>query len=292
MSEKKAKVVLITGCSSGMGLQTALHLAKQGYKVYAGLRNLKKDKKHLLDQATSKNQSENLIPLQLDITNSGQIKTALDQIITSKKQLDVLINNAGYGLFGPPETCTPEEIKKQFEVNLFGTIELTHAAIPQFRKQSFGQIICISSIVAIKNLSVLGAYSATKAALEAISFSWASTLFPWNILVTLVEPGATNTSFPDNIVMGSAFKGRENPYQAMLNKSLEFIKELNAKGSQAQKPKEIALLIEKLIEDKNPPLRIQTNKDVKETVKKFSRDPSGAVWLKAEKAKIKELGDL
>jgi len=293
MREKKAKVVLITGCSSGMGFQTAVHLANQGYKVYAGLRNCKKDK-HLLTQAISqnKNKQENLVPLQLDVTSSKQIKAAIKQIITNEKHLDVLVNNAGYGLFGPVEDCSMAEIKQQFEVNLFGAIELTHAAIPHFRKQSFGRIICISSIVAINNLAVLGTYSATKAALEAIGFSWAGTLFPWNIAVTLVEPGATNTSFPDHLIIGSAFKGKKNPYGPMLKKSLGFIKELNAKNSQAQKPKDIALLIEKLIKDKNPPLRTQTSKDVTEEVKSFSKDPTGKIWLKAEQAEMKKLGKL
>lgn len=278
------KVVLITGCSSGIGFHTAVHLANRGFKVYAGLLDPNQDGERLKLTSIS---PQNLIPVKLDVCNSQHIANIIEQVTQQEDRIDVLVNNAAYGLFGPVDACTMEEIEHQFRVNLFGAIELTHAVIPHFRQQSFGRIICISSIRAFKSSSVQGVYSATKSALEAIGESWASTLFPWNIHVTLVEPGATATAFPDNMIFGSFYKNKENPYPNILENSLAFVHAWNNDGDRAQNPKEIALLIERLIENPSPPLRMQTNQDGVEEVRRFSNDPTGAVWLQEEQELVK-----
>lgn len=278
------KVVLITGCSSGIGFHSAIHLANKGFKVYAGLLDPDKDGDRLRIVST---RPQNLVPIKLDVTNSQEIANVVAQIITQEGQIDVLVNNAAYGLFGPADACTMEEIEHQFRVNLFGAIELTHAIIPYFRQQSSGRIICISSIRAFKSSSVQGVYSATKSALEAVGESWASTLFPWNIHVTLVEPGATATSFPENMIFGSFYKGKENPYPNISENGLAFVQASNEDKSKAQDPKEIAVLIEQLVESKAPPLRVQTNEAGIEEIKRFSNDPTGAVWLQEEEELVK-----
>ncbi len=277
----KSPVVLITGCSSGIGFHTAVHLSEKNCTVYAGMLDPEKDAISLKN-ATSI--PDSLIPLKLDITKTEEIQNAIHQILDQNGCIDVLINNAAYGLFGPVDSCTMQEIKDQFAVNLFGTIELTHAVIPIFRKQQGGKIICISSLRAFKSSSVQGVYSATKSALEAVGESWASTLFPWNIFVTLVEPGATSTSFPSNMIFGSFYSGQEDPYPNVLENSLNLVNEWNEDKMRAQDPKEIALLIERLINEPSPPLRIQTSDEAKEEVSRFSNDPTGAVWLKEEQA--------
>lgn len=279
------KVVLITGCSSGIGFYSALHLANKGFKVYAGILDEDQDGNRLKN---SSSRPQNLIAVKLDISNSQHIANVVEQIMVQEGRIDILINNAAYGLFGPVDGCTMGEIEHQFQVNLFGAIELTHTVIPHFRQQSSGRIICISSIRAFKSSAVQGVYSATKSALEAIGESWASTLFPWNIHITLVEPGATATSFPDNMVFGSFYKGKENPYPNILEKSLAFVHAWNNDENRVQNPMEIATLIEQLIENQSPPLRVQTSQAAAEEIKRFSNDPTGAVWLQEEQELVKE----
>lgn len=279
------EVALVTGCSSGIGFHIATHLSNKNYKVYAGLLDPDRDTTSLKN-ATSN--PDSLIPIKLDITQSEDIKAAIQQIIDQEGHIDVLINNAAYGLFGPVDSCTMQEIENQFKVNLFGTIELTHTVIPFFRKQLKGKIICISSLRALKSSSVQGVYSATKSALEAVGGAWASTLFPWNIHVTLVEPGATSTSFPSNMVFGSFYDNQDNPYPNVLENSLNLVNEWNEDRTIAQDPKEIALLVERLINDKAPPLRVQTSSETKDEVMRFCNDPTGAVWLEEEQALMKK----
>lgn len=281
----KQKVVLISGCSSGIGFHTAVHLSNQSYKVYAGVLDPQHD---ALSLQTATANPSSLIPVKLDITKKEDILSTIQQIIHEEGHIDILINNAAYGLFGPVDSCTMEEIEDQFRVNLFGTIELTHAVIPLFRKQLSGKIICISSVRAFRSSSIQGVYSATKSALEAIGLSWASTLFPWNIYVTLVEPGATSTSFPKNMVLGSYYSPQENPYHNISEKGLAFIHKYNENKDLAQDPAEIAKQIESLITNPSPPLRIQTTPLVEEEVKCFTNDPTGAVWLEEEKTLLQE----
>ena len=146
------RIVLVTGCSSGIGFHTATYLCDKNYKVYAGLLDLNECDK--LKTATRNPSS--LVPLKLNIANSEDIKAAVKQIIDQEGHIDILINNAAYALLGHADACTMEEIEQQFRVNLFGTIELTHAVIPHFRRQLFGRIICVSSLRAFKSSSVQG----------------------------------------------------------------------------------------------------------------------------------------
>lgn len=279
------KVVLISGCASGIGFHTATYLCDKNYKVYAGLLDLEQDAGKLKNATIN---PQGLVPLKLDISSREDIQAAIKRIIDQEGRIDILINNAAYGLFGPVDTCTMEEIEQQFRVNLFGTIELTHAIIPYFRKQSSGRIICISSLRAFKSSSVQGVYSATKSALEAIGASWASTLFPWNIHVTLVEPGATATSFPSNMVFGSFYQNQDNPYLNLIENSLAVVHAWNNDEHKAQSPREIAVLIDTLLTCEKPPLRIQTNVQTQEEVERFSKDPTGDVWLIDEIDLVKE----
>jgi NAD(P)-dependent dehydrogenase (short-subunit alcohol dehydrogenase family) len=279
------KVVLITGCSSGIGFHTATYLCDKNYKVYAGLLDLQQDSDKLKNGTIN---PQGLVPLKLDISSREDIQGAVKRIIDQEGHIDILINNAAYGLFGPVDACTMEEIEQQFRVNLFGTIELTHAVIPYFRKQSSGRIICISSLRAFKSSSVQGVYSATKSALEAIGASWASTLFPWNIHVTLVEPGATATSFPSNMVFGSFYQNQDDPYPNIIENSLAVVHAWNNDEHKAQNPREIAFLIDRVLTCEKPPLRIQTNANAQEEVERFSKDPTGDIWLKEEIKLVRE----
>ena len=152
-----SKVVLITGCSSGIGLATAVFLSKKGSRVYASVRDFGK-KDNLVAAAEKENASVEI--LQLDVTDDESVTKAVEQVIAKEGRIDVLINNAGYGLMGPAETVTIEQAKDEFEVNFFGLLRVTQAVLPCMRKQKSGHIINVSSIAGIKAMPTSDLYNA------------------------------------------------------------------------------------------------------------------------------------
>src|SRR5215510_5176832 len=136
-------VALVTGSSSGIGFETALLLARTGFYTYASMRNLEKSK-NITEIASSEK-----LPLQvvqLDVNDDKSVKDAIDKIVTEKGKIDVLVNNAGYGLFGSLEDISIEEVKAQFETNFFGVIRVTQQVLPVMRKQKSGTIVNVSSV--------------------------------------------------------------------------------------------------------------------------------------------------
>lgn len=180
--------ILITGCSSGFGYVGALYLARKGHKVYASMRNLKKN------PFKGSKLHPNINILQLDVTNKKSIKNAISKI----KKLDVLINNAGYVQAGLFEDLTEENMRKQMETNFFGVFNVTKACLPLLKKSKKAKIINMSSVSGKVSSPGLSAYSASKFAIEAISESMK---FEFNnIDVHLIEPGPYNTHiFKENL---------------------------------------------------------------------------------------------
>jgi NAD(P)-dependent dehydrogenase (short-subunit alcohol dehydrogenase family) len=174
------KAVFVSGASSGIGKQCALRLDKAGFKVFAGLRS-KKAAKELTQIA-----SDQLKPLMLDITESQSIDSAAH--IVSSENLYGLVNNAGIAVLGPLEFLPLEKIRNQFEVNLFGHIAVTQAFLP-FLRRSGGRIINMSSVSGLIAFPFSGPYASSKFAIEAFSDSLRRELRPWNIPVSLIEPG-------------------------------------------------------------------------------------------------------
>lgn len=138
----KDKVALVTGSATGIGYETAVHLAENGFRTYASMRNLQKAN-GLIDIAKNENQSLRLI--HLDVTDDISITKAIDTVINESGRIDVLVNNAGYGLVGSVEDMSIEEMKAQYETNVFGVFRVTKAVLPYMRKQHGGSIINISS---------------------------------------------------------------------------------------------------------------------------------------------------
>lgn len=178
--------VLITGASSGIGLATAHYFAERGWKVFATSRN---------PDLKAKPTHPNLCPLALDVTKPETIASALVEVQRQSPTLDVLVNNAGYGLAGVFEACTAAQIRKQFETNFFGLTEVTRAVLPIFRKQRRGVIVNISSVGGRTTIPLYSLYHATKFAVEGFSESLQYELEPFGIRVKLVEPGAVKTDF-------------------------------------------------------------------------------------------------
>ena len=179
------KAVLVSGASSGIGKQCAMRLDKAGFKVFAGLRN-KKEAKELAQIA-----SDQLKPLMLDITDSQSIDSAVH--IVSSENLYGLVNNAGIAVLGPLEFIPIQEIRRQFEVNLFGHIAVTQALLPYLRRSGRGRIINMSSLSSFIAFPFFGPYAASKFAFEAFNDSLRRELQPWNIQVVSIRPGNVNT---------------------------------------------------------------------------------------------------
>ena len=180
------KTVLITGCSSGFGLEISRYFLAQGWKVIATMRSPRQD---LLPP------SENLRILALDVTEPDSIRAALD----AAGPIDALVNNAGIGWLNALEGTSMEAVSDIFEANTFGTIALTQAVLPQFRERRAGVVVNVSSSVTLKSLPLLSVYTASKAAVNAFTESLALELEPFGIRVRIVLPGrAPETSFGDN----------------------------------------------------------------------------------------------
>jgi NAD(P)-dependent dehydrogenase (short-subunit alcohol dehydrogenase family) len=180
------KTVLITGCSSGYGLETARHFLAQGWHVVATMRTPRTE---LLPR------SERLRVLPLDVTKPESIAAALE----AAGPIDVLVNNAGLGLFGAFEATPMATVREIFETNTFGMMATTHAVLPQFRQRRSGLVINVTSTVTLAPMPLVAAYTASKTAIEGFTESLAFELEPFNVRVKLVEPGyGPSTRFTAN----------------------------------------------------------------------------------------------
>ncbi|SCX71917.1 SDR family oxidoreductase [Variovorax sp. EL159] len=179
------KTVLITGCSSGFGLETARHFLAQGWQVVATMRTPRED---VLPP------SERLRVLQLDVTDAQSIRNAVE----AAGPIDVLVNNAGFGAPAPLELTSMETVHALFETNTFGTIAVTQAVLPQMRARKSGVVVNVTSSVTYKPLPLVGIYRAAKAAVNALTESMASEVEPFGVRVHIVLPGSSGeTSFRD-----------------------------------------------------------------------------------------------
>ena len=193
--DSQEKVAVITGCSSGIGFETSLLLARKGFYTYATMRNLNKSKK-IKDIAEKENLPLNI--LQLDVTDDKSVKDTINQIQDEKARIDVLVNNAGYDVMGAVEDLSIDEFKSQFETNFFGVIRVTKEVIPIMRNQGGGNIINISSVGGRIGIPLNTAYISSKFAVEGLSESMRYELEQFGIDVILIEPGAVKSNFFEN----------------------------------------------------------------------------------------------
>lgn len=184
------KTILITGCSSGIGLCVARGLQDRGYQVFATARK---------SPDVEKLKSQGLQSVRLDLQDSVSIRHAVETVVThTGGTLDALLNNAAYGQWGAVEDLSRAVLREQFETNLFGTQELTNLVLPLMRRQGYGRIIQISSVLGMVSMPYRGAYNATKFALEALSDALRLELNNTNIYVSLIEPGPISSRFREN----------------------------------------------------------------------------------------------
>ena len=252
----KKKVALVTGSSSGMGFTTAVMLARAGIHTYASMRNLKKSKT-ITDLANKENLPLQVI--QLDVNDDKSVKDAIAKIVTEKERIDVLVNNAGYGLFGSIEDVSIEEMKAQFETNFFGVMRVTQLVLPTMRKQKSGTIVNVSSVGGRISLPVLSAYNSTKFALEGLSESMSYELEPFGIKVIIIEPGVIRTNIMDSSIFAKKAQNPKSPYFSLIQKVESNFKSMMENKSSP--PEEVAKVILGALTSKNPQLRYTVGDD-------------------------------
>jgi NAD(P)-dependent dehydrogenase (short-subunit alcohol dehydrogenase family) len=271
------KVALVTGCSSGIGFETALALARDGYFTYASMRNTDK-----ASEIEGKVKKENLTlkVIQLDVDNKDSIKNAISQIIKEKSRLDVLVNNAGYGIFGCLEDVSIEELKEQFETNFFGIVRLIHETAPIMRKQKSGAIVNVSSVAGRIGFPGSPAYISSKFALEGLSESLRYELAPFGINTIIIEPGVIKSNFFKSMRFPKNPKP-DSPYKEITDKVVGGIKMMAQMGTH---PKEVADVIVKVLKEKNPLPRYPVGNDAMMFLeaKKMKTDIEFENYLKKE----------
>ena len=236
------KVAVITGTSSGIGFETALALAKEGYYTYATMRDTTKS-----DKIKELIQKENLkiSILELDVDDNDSIQTAIKKILDEKQRIDVLVNNAGWGLWGCVEDVSVDEFKAQFNTNFFSIIKLIQEVGPTMRKQGSGKIINISSVAGRIGFPASPAYISSKFALEGLSESLRLEMTPFGIDVIIIEPGVIKTNFLNPVKL--AKKSETNTaYSDITNKVVSGVKMMAEMGTE---PKEVANTIVKAVKD-------------------------------------------
>ncbi len=198
------KVAVVTGSSSGIGFETSLALARNGYLTYATMRNLQKSK---VLEGIAQEENLSLKAIEMDVDCDLSVKNAIDRIIDESGRIDVLVNNAGFGLFGSLEDLEMGDIKRQFETNVFGVIRVTKNVLPTMRLRQYGIIVNISSIAGLAGIPSQTMYCGTKFAVEGLSESLSFEVEPFGIKVIVVEPGVINTEFARDLIVPTSIYG-------------------------------------------------------------------------------------
>lgn len=239
-----SKKVLITGASSGFGKLTALSLLKNGHQVAGTMRTVTGRNEEVANELNS----AGVELIEMDVTDTSSVDSGVNKAITTMGGLDVVINNAGVGVIGMQEHFTVDDLKKVFEVNVFGVQRVNRAAIPHLRNQGSGLIIYVSSLLGRVTMPFYGPYNSTKWALEAMAENYRAELSGFGVESCLVEPGGFETNFFANLILPSD-SSRNEAYGDFMNVPQQmgeaFGKALEANPE--QKPENVSDAIENLI---------------------------------------------
>jgi NAD(P)-dependent dehydrogenase (short-subunit alcohol dehydrogenase family) len=248
MANAISKAVLITGCSTGIGRATAAHLATKGWTVYASARRLES----IADLAAAGCKT-----LALDVCDESSMRAAVAAVESAEGAVGVLINNAGYGQEGAFEETPMDEIRRQFETNVFGLIRLTQLCLPGMRRQGWGRVVNISSMGGKLTLPGGAFYHATKHAVEAMSDALRFEVQDFGIDVVVIEPGPIRTKFGDTAVASIGNGGDGSPYAAFNSALSQAIRDAydGPMGRMAAGPEAVARVIEKAISASKPRTR-------------------------------------
>jgi NAD(P)-dependent dehydrogenase (short-subunit alcohol dehydrogenase family) len=250
-SDYNNRVAVVTGSSSGIGLETAILLARSGFHTYASMRNLEKSR-NIITEIANTEKNLPLTVVQLNVNDDRSVKDAISQIVAEKGRIDVLVNNAGYGLFSPIEDVTLDEVKEQFETNFFGVVRVTKEVLPIMRKQRKGTIVNVSSAAGRVGIPVLSAYVATKFALEGLSESISYELEPFGIRVVIIEPGFIRTNIMNSRILPKKALDPKSPYFSLTQKIESHFKSMVENASSSSPPEEVAKVIVQAITSEDP----------------------------------------
>jgi NAD(P)-dependent dehydrogenase (short-subunit alcohol dehydrogenase family) len=264
MTERK--IAVITGSSSGIGLLTSIEFAANGYTVVATMRDLGRSGR--LEEAAQKAGVRERLDLRpLDVTQFDTLQGAVDEIVRDHGRIDVLVNNAGISVAGFIEDLAVEEIRTQFETNFFGAIAMSKAVLPTMRRQRRGHIIQVSSVGGLVAYPILGAYNASKWALEAMSEALRIETHSLGIRVALVEPGSYDTDiWTRGVIVAKGGLDEHSPNKERSRRFTEFVKSRAAKRQDAR---DVARLILRVANNPNPKLRYR-----------IGRDTAAQVWMR------------
>lgn len=268
MSEKK--VWFITGASSGLGRALAEEVLAQGFRVIATAR-----KPEVLQDLVEK-YPDAARAVKLDVTNLRNVKSSIANAVKEFGRIDVVVNNAGYGLVGAIEESSDEQVKHQFDTNVFGALNVTREVLPILREQKSGHIVNISSLVGFSALPAFGIYSATKFALEGISEALAAEVAPHGIKTTVIDLGAFNTGFSaKSVVIGENRVPEAYPVTEEMLGAFSYF-DSPATGD----PKKAVKIIVEAVESENPPFRLPIGQDVFDAIdaKIESVQKENSVW--------------
>ena len=257
------KVWFITGCSTGFGRFLAIEALAKGYNVVVAAR-----KPNDVNDIVANYPNSSLV-VKLDVTKANEIKESVEAAIEKFGQIDVLVNNAGIGYFGAIEESEDDEVRRMFEINVFGLAHMTQAVLPQMRKQRSGHILNVASIGGLRSFPGVGFYNATKYAVDGLSESLSKEVAPLGIKVTIVAPSGFRTDWAGRSANES--KVVIDDYATTAGKNRSDIRAIS--GHQAGDPVRAAKAMIQVVEAENPPLRLLL----------------GAAALKGARIKLEEL---
>ena len=271
------KIALVTGSSSGIGFETSLALARNGFHTFATMRDLGKDEK--IKQVIEK-EDLSIEILELDVDSKESINQAIKIILEKKDRIDVLVNNAGYGMWGTVEDVSINEFKEQFETNFFSIIRLIQKVAPIMRKQGSGNIVNISSVAGRIGFPVSPAYISSKFALEGLSESLRFELMPFGVNVIIIEPGVIKTNFFDSMKLSEKSQ-QDSTYKEITDKVISGVKMMAEMGTD---PKEVSDTVMKALKDEKPLPRYVVGNDAMMFLeaKKMKTDIEFENYLKKE----------
>jgi short-subunit dehydrogenase len=243
---KKSKVVLITGASSGIGETCATYLAARGYRTFAASRH-----PPAASPEAEKKPGNKLESLEMDVDDDRSVESAVAQVLEVARRIDVLVNNAGFGIAGSIEDTSIDEAKAIFETNLFGVMRLCRAVLPSMREEGSGLIVNVASLAGRIALPFQGLYTATKFALEGLTETLRMEVRPFGIHVTMIEPGDFHTQFTANRRWAIASQ-RFSAYKTRAAQALAVAASDETNGAS---PEIIARLLERIITHPSPRLR-------------------------------------
>ncbi len=239
-----SKTIFITGASSGFGESIVSEALERGHKIIATFRN-----DNEINEFNSNHNADNAMAVMVDVTNKDQINNAVSKATDKFGKIDVLINNAGMGMFKLFEDTTNDDVYKQFDVNVVGLINMTNAILPHMRKNKSGHIINFSSIAGISSMPGMGVYCASKAAVEAFSKSLRQEVDAFDIGVTLIEPGAFDTKFFESSNFSEMKENANDDYAETIDKMVQMFDDITSDKSEMGDPNKLATVLVNIIEE-------------------------------------------